>query len=87
MEEDIRIALNIAAPWGLDAVEVVELPIRHRARRGAGAVNDEADELNCRDLLMINGMYGRGAAASDVITPFSDGCGVVEAVGAGVNPL
>ena len=46
----------------------------------------KAVSLNYRDLLMINGMYGRGAAnTSDVITPFSDGCGVVEAVGAGVT--
>jgi len=42
--------------------------------------------LNYRDLLMVQGMYGRGAASStDVITPFSDGCGVVEAVGDGVT--
>src|SRR6185436_10801153 len=35
---------------------------------------------------MVNGMYGRGSATtSDVITPFSDGCGVVEAVGADVT--
>eukprot|EP01035_Chromulina_nebulosa_P059246 gene59246-81119_t len=31
-------------------------------------------------------MYGRGGASSaDVITPFSDGCGVIEAVGPGVT--
>jgi NADPH:quinone reductase-like Zn-dependent oxidoreductase len=35
---------------------------------------------------MVNGMYGRGAATTaDVITPFSDGCGVIEAVGEGVT--
>jgi NADPH:quinone reductase-like Zn-dependent oxidoreductase len=33
---------------------------------------------------MVHGMYGRGSAA-DTITPFSDGCGVVEAVGEGVT--
>jgi NADPH:quinone reductase-like Zn-dependent oxidoreductase len=46
----------------------------------------KAVSLNYRDLLMINGMYGRGAASTtDVITPFSDGSGVVEAVGEGVT--
>src|SRR6185436_7125621 len=48
-------------------------------------VRMKAVSLNYRDWLMINGMYGRGAAQSNVITPFSDGCGVVEAVGAGVT--
>jgi NADPH:quinone reductase-like Zn-dependent oxidoreductase len=44
----------------------------------------KAVSLNYRDLLMVNGMYGRGSA-TDMITPFSDGCGVVEAVGEGVT--
>ena len=78
-------ALNVAAPWGLDAIQVVEKP---DPTPGAGQVlvRMKAVSLNYRDLLMINGMYGRGAASTtDVITPFSDGCGIVEAVGAGVS--
>jgi NADPH:quinone reductase-like Zn-dependent oxidoreductase len=78
-------ALNVAAPWGPDAIKVVELP---DPKPGAGQVlvRMKAVSLNYRDLLMINGMYGRGAASTtDVITPFSDGCGVVEAVGEGVT--
>ena len=78
-------ALNVAAPWGLDAIQVVEKP---DPTPGAGQVlvRMKAVSLNYRDLLMINGMYGRGAASTtDVITPFSDGCGVVEAVGAGIT--
>ena len=78
-------ALNVAAPWGLDAIQVVDRP---DPAPGAGEVlvRMRAVSLNYRDLLMVNGMYGRASASSgDVITPFSDGCGVVEAVGAGVT--
>jgi NADPH:quinone reductase-like Zn-dependent oxidoreductase len=78
-------ALNVAAPWGLDAIKVVEAP-DPKPGPGQVLVRMRAVSLNYRDLLMINGMYGRGAAStSDVITPFSDGCGVIEAVGEGVS--
>lgn len=78
-------ALNVAAPWGPDAIKVVELP-DPKPGPGQVLVRMKAVSLNYRDLLMINGMYGRGAASTtDVITPFSDGCGVVEAVGEGVS--
>jgi NADPH:quinone reductase-like Zn-dependent oxidoreductase len=78
-------ALNVAAPWGLDEIKVVEKP-DPKPGPGQVLVRMRAVSLNYRDLLMMNGMYGRGAtSAKDVITPFSDGCGVVEAVGAGVT--
>jgi NADPH:quinone reductase-like Zn-dependent oxidoreductase len=78
-------ALNVSAPWGLDAIKVVELP-DPKPGPGQVLVRMKAVSLNYRDLLMVNGMYGRGAASTtDVITPFSDGCGVVEAVGEGVT--
>jgi NADPH:quinone reductase-like Zn-dependent oxidoreductase len=78
-------ALNVSQPWGLDAVKVVEVP-DPTPGPGEVLVRMRAVSLNYRDLLMVNGMYGRGAATSnDVITPFSDGCGVVEAVGPGVT--
>ena len=78
-------ALNVAPPWGLDAVKVVGLP-EPRPGPGEVLVRIKAASLNYRDLLMINGMYGRGAASTaDVITPFSDGCGYVEAIGPGVT--
>ena len=78
-------ALNVAAPWGLDQIKVVEAA-DPTPGPGHVLVRMKAVSLNYRDLLMVNGMYGRGAASSsDVITPFSDGCGVVEAVGAGVT--
>ncbi|MBI1198423.1 MAG: zinc-binding dehydrogenase [Phenylobacterium sp.] len=78
-------ALNVSAPWGVDALQVVEVA-DPRPGPGQVLVRMKAVSLNYRDLLMVNGMYGRGAAnTSDVITPFSDGCGVVEAVGDGVT--
>jgi NADPH:quinone reductase-like Zn-dependent oxidoreductase len=78
-------ALNVTAPWGLDAIQVVEKP-DPTPGPGQVLVRMKAVSLNYRDLLMVNGMYGRGGASSaDVITPFSDGCGVIEAVGAGVT--
>jgi len=77
--------LNVAAPWGLDAIQVVEKP-DPKPGPGHVLVRMKAVSLNYRDLLMVNGMYGRGpATTTDVITPFSDGCGVVEAVGEGVT--
>lgn len=77
-------ALNVTAPWGLEAIQVVEKP-DPAPGPGEVLVRMKAVSLNYRDLLMVNGMYGRAPAASDVITPFSDGCGVVEAVGPGVT--
>src|SRR5215831_4112232 len=78
-------ALNVTQPWGLDQIKVVEAP-DPKPRPGEVLVRMRAVSLNYRDLLMVNGMYGRGAAnSSDVITPFSDGCGVVESVGEGVT--
>lgn len=77
-------ALQVAEPWGLDAIELVE---RAPPRPGPGEVlvRMRAVSLNYRDLLMVNGVYGRGPAVSGPITPFSDGCGVVEALGDGVT--
>jgi NADPH:quinone reductase-like Zn-dependent oxidoreductase len=76
-------ALEVAPPWGLDALQVVERP-DPKPGPGQVLVRMKAVSLNYRDFLMVHGMYGRGSAA-DSITPFSDGCGVVEAVGEGVT--
>ena len=79
-------ALMVTAPWGIDNLKVVELP---DPTPGAGEVlvRMKAVSLNYRDLLMIKGIYGGRAptAPEDKIIPFSDGCGVVEAVGPGVT--
>src|SRR5437879_13129320 len=77
-------ALKVEAPWGLDAIEVVEVPDPVPGP-GEVLVRMRAVSLNYRDLLMVGGIYGRGSGQASAITPFSDGCGVVEAVGPGVS--
>ena len=77
-------ALEVTAPWGLDALQVVERP-DPTPGRGEVLVRMKAVSLNYRDFLMVHGMYGRAPSTSDAITPFSDGCAVVEAVGEGVT--
>ncbi|HEY8572558.1 NAD(P)-dependent alcohol dehydrogenase [Phenylobacterium sp.] len=77
-------ALNVSEPWGLDQVKVVEVPDPSPGL-GEVLVRMRAVSLNFRDLLMVQGMYGRGPPTAGPITPFSDGCGVVEAVGQGVT--
>ncbi|MDP3854347.1 NAD(P)-dependent alcohol dehydrogenase [Phenylobacterium sp.] len=78
-------ALQAAAPWGADNLKVAEVA-DPTPGPGQVLVRMKAVSLNYRDLLMINGMYGRGSTnTDDVITPFSDGCGIVEAVGPGVT--
>ena len=76
-------ALNVQEPWGIDALEVVEAPDPVPGP-GEVLVRMRAVSLNYRDLLMVGGMYSMAAGAGP-ITPFSDGCGVVEAVGEGVT--
>jgi NADPH:quinone reductase-like Zn-dependent oxidoreductase len=78
-------ALQVTEPWGLDQLQIVEAP---DPQPGPGEVllRMRAVSLNYRDLLMVGGVYGRGSAkAGAPITPFSDGCGIVEAVGPGVT--
>ena len=77
-------ALEITAPWGFDRIAIVE---REDPKPGPGEVlvRMKAVSLNYRDFLMVNGLYSRGSATATSITPFSDGCGVVEAVGEGVT--
>ncbi|WP_372786728.1 NAD(P)-dependent alcohol dehydrogenase [Phenylobacterium sp.] len=77
-------ALKVEAPWGVDAIEVVEAP-DPRPGPGEVLVRMRAVSLNYRDMLMVAGMYGRMPAGANVITPFSDGCGIIEAVGEGVT--
>ncbi len=79
-------ALEVTDPWGVERVEVVERP-DPRLGPGEVLVRMRAVSLNYRDLLMVQGLYGRGPAPKGSITPFSDGCGIVEAVGEGVTRL
>lgn len=77
-------ALQVAEPWGLDKLEVVEVDAPTLGH-GEVLVRMRAVSLNYRDLLMVGGMYSRGSAMAGAVTPFSDGCGMVEAVGPGVT--
>jgi NADPH:quinone reductase-like Zn-dependent oxidoreductase len=72
-------ALEIGQGEGLDAVKLVERP---EPELGYGEVRLKmrAVSLNYRDLITALTAAGRPA-----FTPFSDGCGVVEAVGEGVT--
>ncbi|WP_309605277.1 NAD(P)-dependent alcohol dehydrogenase [Phenylobacterium sp.] len=77
-------ALSVSEPWGIDQIAVIEAP-DPAPGPGEVLVRMRAVSLNYRDLLMVQGMYARGPAMGGPITPFSDGCGVVEAVGEGVT--
>lgn len=78
-------ALSVTEPWGFDQIQVVEAPDPVPGH-GEVLVRMRTVSLNYRDMLMVMGMYGRAPTASvTAITPFSDGCGVVEAVGPGVT--
>ena len=74
-------ALELTA-LGLDNLQVVDRP-EPTPRAGEVLVRMRAVSLNFRDLLMVQGAYGAGAKPP--ITPFSDGCGIVEGVGPGVT--
>ena len=76
-------ALSVEAPWGLDEIKVVEAP-DPTPGQGEVLVRMRAVSLNYRDMLMVQGVYTRAPKAA-AITPFSDGCGIVEAVGPGVT--
>lgn len=76
-------ALQVTAPGGLDRLHLIEQP---DPVPGPGEVllRLRAVSLNYRDLLMVQGRYARSDFAFP-ITPFSDGCGMVEAIGPGVT--
>lgn len=76
-------ALQVTAPWGIDRVEVVERP-DPQPGPGEVLVRMRAVSLNYRDLSMIRHGAARGTIEGP-LTPFSDGCGIVEAVGEGVT--
>jgi NADPH:quinone reductase-like Zn-dependent oxidoreductase len=77
------LALEAKSPWGLDNLKITERPDPAPAR-GEVLVRMRAVSLNYRDLLAINGAYGRQMQDVPVV-PFSDGCGIVEAIGEGVT--
>ncbi len=75
-------ALQLIGGVGLENLQVVELPDPEPGPAEV-LVRMRAVSLNYRDLLMLQGVYGRSTPLP--LTPFSDGCGVVEAVGSQVT--
>jgi NADPH:quinone reductase-like Zn-dependent oxidoreductase len=73
-------ALEIGEGQGFEALKVVERP-DPTPGPGEVLVRITAVSLNYRDLITVLMSAGRTPA----VTPFSDGCGVVEAVGEGVS--
>lgn len=61
-------ALSITAPWGPDAIQVVEAP-DPAPGHGQVLVRMKACSLNYRDFLMIHGMYGRGPPRRRMSSP------------------
>ena len=75
-------ALQLTGGLGLDHLKLVEMD-DPTPGPGEVLVRMRAISLNYRDLLMVNGVYGPTTPLP--LTPFSDGCGIVEAVGPGVT--
>ena len=74
-------AYELQATGSLDGLRLVDRP-EPQAARGEIVVRVKAASLNYRDLLVIQGAYGR---ATLPLTPLSDGAGEVVAVGDGVT--
>jgi NADPH:quinone reductase-like Zn-dependent oxidoreductase len=74
--------LTVARSGAEPAFEIVDQPVPEPGR-GQVRVTMKAVALNFRDLLMVRGLYAPGKPTPFV--PFSDGCGVIDAVGEGVG--
>lgn len=74
--------LQIQDAYGLDNLILAERPDPVPGP-GEVTVRMRAISLNFRDLLTVTGLYG--GSYSLPLVPFSDGCGIVEAVGSGVT--
>lgn len=77
--------LELNHPWGTANLSVVERP-DPTPGPGEVVVWMRAVSLNFRDtIIAAQGGYARGGADAPPVVPFSDGCGVVAAVGEGVT--
>ena len=77
-------ALQVAEPWGVENLKVVELPAPTPGP-GQVLIRIKAASLNFRDLMMVSSGGTRAGALAGPMIPLSDGCGVVEGVGEGVT--
>lgn len=76
-------ALVVRQAFGLDNLAVVDQPVPEPGP-GQVRVRVRAVSLNYRDLLMVRGLYNPRQPLP--LVPASDGVGVVDAVGVGVDP-
>ena len=77
--------LELTYPWGTASLKVVERP---DPTPGPGQIvmRMRAVSLNFRDVIIAGrGGYAAGGEGSPPVVPFSDGCGIVEAIGDGVT--
>lgn len=78
-------ALELSYPWGTSNLAVVE-HADPKPGFGQVTVRMRAVSLNFRDTIIAKkGGYAKGTETSPPVIPFSDGCGIVEAVGEGVT--
>jgi len=74
-------ALRLSAPGGLDKLSVTDIEDPGAPKRGEIRVRIRASSLNYHDLVVVSGR----SPVADGRIPMSDGAGIVEAVGEGVN--
>lgn len=74
-------AIRIKAPFGLDNLQYVDMDEAAAPRPGEIQVRLKANSLNFHDYGVAMGVMG----AADGRIPMSDGAGIIEAVGEGVN--
>jgi NADPH:quinone reductase-like Zn-dependent oxidoreductase len=78
-------ALELSHPWGTENLKMVE-QADPTPGKGEVVVKMRTISLNFRDAAIIaKGGYSAGAADAPPIIPFSDGCGIVAAIGEGVR--
>lgn len=76
-------AIVVREAFGLDNLAIVDQPVPEPGP-GQVRVRVRAASLNYRDLLMVQGLYNPRQPLP--LVPASDGVGVIDAVGAGVDP-
>lgn len=77
-------AYEVQDKFGIDSLHIVEKP-DPKPNAGEVVVEIKACSLNYRDLLVVKGLYNPKIPLP--FTPFSDGVGIVKAVGEGVQSV
>jgi len=78
-------ALELSYPWGTSNLNIVSHP-DPKPGFGQVTIRMRAVSLNFRDtIIAARGGYAKSQEGAPPVVPFSDGCGIVEAVGEGVT--